>query len=76
MKGVDQFNITKKLAPTWQRIISGAFAITSIFFIITDLIGTTKSSNDGFIEIAFVMFGVFLFSYFAIKGYLPKPFNK
>lgn len=58
------------------QVISGLFAICSVVFILLDFSGVTATPTYHLAELPLVVLAIFLFAYFAVKGHLPKPFNR
>lgn len=58
------------------RIISGLFAVFSITFMLLDFLGVTATPTYHLAELPLIGLAVFLFGYFAVKGRLPKPFQR
>lgn len=70
-----KLKISKKIAPTWQRIVSGLFASMALLLLISEWLGFSKNSQFTITDILPILLSTYLFGYFSITGTLPKPFN-
>ena len=65
---------TQRTAPGWQRAISALLAVAGIWALTRPELYDNLDRPTNLFLLAFGLFGLYLFGYFALRGSLPRGF--